>query len=76
MIEELDIVALRRDVPEHGLQTGDVGAVVHSYGDRGAFEIEFVTADGKTVAVLTLTGDDVRPVQSREILHTRELTPA
>jgi hypothetical protein len=53
-----------------------VGAVVHRYADRGAFEVEFVTAEGKTVAVLTLTEEDIRPMGSGEILHARELASA
>lgn len=76
MIRELDMVVLTRDIAEHGLKTGDVGAVVHSYADQEAFEVEFVAAEGKTIAVLTLTGTDVRPIHSGEILHVRELTSA
>ncbi|MCD6333879.1 MAG: DUF4926 domain-containing protein [Candidatus Latescibacteria bacterium] len=32
----------------------DVRAVVHSYREGAAFEVEFVTAKGSTVALLTL----------------------
>jgi hypothetical protein len=46
------------------------------YEDGIAFEVEFVTAEGKTVALLTLTPVDVRPMGAREILHVRELAPA
>lgn len=76
MIRELDTVVLTRDVPDHGLRKGDVGAVVHQYSDREAFEVEFVTAEGKTVAVLTLTEGDVRPMASGEILHARVFASA
>ncbi len=76
MIQELDPVVLTRDVPEHGLKKRDVGAGVHCYPDRATVEVEFVTAGGKTVAVLTLTRADVRPLQSAEILHARELASA
>lgn len=76
MIRELDTVVLTGDVPEHGLRKGDVGAVVHRETDREAFEVEFVTAEGKTVAVLTLTEGDIRPMASGEILHARELASA
>ena len=76
MINELDTVALTRDVAEHGLKNGDVGAVVHRYKDGEAFEVEFVTAEGRTVAVLTLTGQDIRPLGERDILHVRELAAA
>ena len=75
MIQELDTVVLNRDIPAHGLRKGDVGAVVHSYVDHKAFEVEFVTAEGKTVAVLTLTERDIRPMRPSEILHARELAP-
>jgi len=70
---EMDTVVLTRDVPEHRLMKGDVGVVVHLYEDAPAYEVEFVTAEGRTVAVLTLTEGEIRPVRAREILHAREL---
>ncbi len=75
MIRELDTVVLARDVDEHGLKRGDIGAVVHRYADGQAFEVEFVTGEGGTIAVMTLSPDDIRPVGRSEILHVRELTP-
>lgn len=72
-IAELDIVALRRDVPEHHLRKGDVGTVVHRYADGRAYEVEMMTGDGTTIAVLTLPQTDVRPLDSRDILHVREV---
>jgi hypothetical protein len=76
MIRELDTVVLTHDIGEHGLKQGDIGIVVRSYSDRAAFEVEFVTADGKTIALLTLTPADIRPMSSKEILHVREITTA
>jgi hypothetical protein len=76
MIKELDLVVLTHDVESYGLKAGDVGAVVHCYADNEGFEIEFVTAEGKTVALLTLTAADIRPIGHAEILHVREITPA
>ena len=73
MVKELDTVVLTRDLDEHGLKEGDVGAIVHCYGKGEAFEVEFVTAEGMTVAVLTLKRDDIRPMKDREILHAREI---
>ena len=73
MIRELDTVVLTHDLPEHELETGDVGAVVHRYSDGTAFEVEFVAAEGRTVAVVTLSESDVRPMSKDEILHVREL---
>jgi len=72
MPNELETVVLTRDVPEVGLAAGDIGAVVHRFGaDR--FEVEFVAGSGDTVALLTLTTRDVRPLASSEILHARAL---
>lgn len=76
MIRELDTVALTRDVDEYGLKAGDIGAVVHRYKDDTAFEVEFVTAEGATIAVLTLELADIRPVGGKEVLHVRELVQA
>jgi hypothetical protein len=74
MIHELDTVVLARDVDEYGLKQGDIGAVVHCYRDGAAFEVEFVTAEGRTIALLTLNRADIRPIGGREVLHVRELT--
>jgi len=76
MIRELDTVVLSHDLKEHGLTRGDVGAVVHAYADARAYEVEFVTGEGMTIAVLTLTTSDIRPMQQQEILHVRSYATA
>jgi hypothetical protein len=50
-----------------------VGTVVHYYQDKKGFEVEFVTAAGQTINVMTLTDAEIRPFAQSEILHTREL---
>ena len=76
MIKEHDRVVLTRPVPSEGLEEGDVGTVVHVYKDGEAYEVEFLTLDGRTAAVATLESSQVRPVTARDITHTRELTAA
>lgn len=71
MINELQTVVLSHDINEHNLSSGDVGAVVHRYPDETTYEVEFVTAGGNTVAVLTLTNQDIRPMLQNEMLHVR-----
>jgi hypothetical protein len=61
MIRELDAVVLVHDVEAYGLTQGDVGAVVHCYKDGKTFEVEFVTGEGTTIAVLTLSQHDILP---------------
>ena len=76
MIKELDVVALIRDLPEHGLVAGDIGTVVYDYqaSDPGpAYEVEFMVLDGKSIAVATLDADAVRPIREREIAHVRQV---
>lgn len=75
-IKELDAVALTRDLPEHGLKRGDVGTAVLVHGKGAAFEVEFVGYDGHTVALLTLERELVRPLQTNDIPHARELEHA
>ncbi|MGN6759028.1 MAG: DUF4926 domain-containing protein, partial [Thermomicrobiales bacterium] len=50
MIDELNLVALTHDLSKYKLVRGDVGTVIHRYRDGDAFEVEFVTAEGTTVA--------------------------
>ena len=73
MIDEHERVVLKIAVPEEALEPGDVGTVVHVYRDGEAYEVEFLTLDGHTAAVVTLEASQVRPVSRREITHAREL---
>ncbi len=76
MIEEFDTVALQHNLSEHGLEQGDVGTVVHTYRGGEGLEVEFLTGTGDTVAVVTLSTSDVRPLGGREILHAGSLATA
>ena len=69
---ELDTVVLVRDLPEHGLRQGDLGAVVQIY-EPDAIEVEFVTAAGKTEALVTLDIQDVRQVVETDLIAVRSL---
>jgi hypothetical protein len=73
MIKEHERVVLKKGIPEEGLKTGDVGTVVHIYKKGEAFEVEFLTLHGETVAIATLIASQVRPVLKREITHARLL---
>jgi len=64
---------LLKDLPEDGLQAGDVGTVIHIHRQGEAFEVEFMTLDGGTVAVITLLSSQIRAVSKRDIAHVREL---
>jgi ATP-dependent exoDNAse (exonuclease V) alpha subunit len=75
-IKEHDCVVLTKNLPAENLEAGDVGTVVHIHKDGVAYEVEFVTLAGNTVAVATVEAPDVRPIGKRDISHARELQPA
>ena len=68
---KLETVVLTRDLPSHGLRAGDLGVVVELYESDG-LEVEFVTAAGKTEALVTLKTDDVRSVEDGDLVAVRK----
>jgi len=76
MMDELDRVVLVTDVPEHGLEAGDVGTVVMVHQGGQGYTVEFLTLTGETVAVETLNAAQVRLVRPNEISHVRQLATA
>ncbi len=73
--EPLACVVLDRDLPEHGLRKGDLGAVVEVYKSEG-LEVEFVTASGSTRALVTLHKSDVRDINAADMLSVRSTQSA
>jgi hypothetical protein len=70
--KELQTVVLNRDLPERRLRKGDLGAVVQLYEPDG-LEVEFVSASGKTEALVTLKESDVRAVTDGDLIAVRRL---
>ena len=66
-IQELDCVALIRDLPAENLLAGQMGAVVFVHDGAGAYEVEFPIEPRRSV-VLT--------VQRKDLLKLRGLNPA
>ena len=64
MIKEHDCVVLTTELLDEGLQAGREGA---------AYEVEFITLTGQTVAVATVLPSQLRPISGRDISHAREL---
>ncbi len=73
MIHELDSVVLTEDILERGLKRGDIGTVVLIHQDNAGYEVEFITLDGETIAVVSVLSSQVRPIGQREIAHVRAL---
>jgi Domain of unknown function (DUF4926) len=68
----LETVVLQRDLPNCGLCKGDLGAVVETYEPDGV-EVEFVTASGRTQALVTLNEHDLRPVLDSDLVAVRSI---
>ena len=73
---ELETIVLTRGIKKHDLKEGDIGAVVNVYDNGNAAEAEFVTATGRTVALVTLKSSDVRSTKSNDVLHVRGFATA
>lgn len=69
-LHPLDVVVLTHDLPAHGLRTGDLGAVVEVYGPD-AIDVEFVTASGRTKALVTLRLQDLREAGDDDLVTVR-----
>ena len=58
-IKELDVVALLVDLPEHGLERGDVGTMVEVFASNAhhpsGYTVEFVDEQGKMRALAEIT---------------------
>jgi hypothetical protein len=76
MITEHASVVLTENIPASGLEAGDVGVVVHVHREGKAYEVEFMSLDGGTVAIQTLEARQVREARNRDIPHVRELLAA
>ncbi|MFP4485156.1 MAG: DUF4926 domain-containing protein [Spirochaetaceae bacterium] len=72
-MKEHDRVVLTKDIANTDLRAGDVGTVVHVYGDATAYEVEFLTLDGHTHAVATIPPRSLRAVRSSDLVHARSI---
>jgi hypothetical protein len=70
-------VALRVDLPEHRLRSGDVVTIVEYHAGRPdqepGYSLEVFNAVGDTVAVITARESQIAPLTPNELLHVRPL---
>lgn len=71
-------VALRRDVPEHGLKAGDLATLVdyvpHPEGGEEGCVLEVFNAIGESIAVVIVPRSDSEGLSAAEILAIRPLS--
>ncbi len=70
-------VSLAEDLPEYGLQKGDLATIVERHkgglGQETGYSLEVFNALGKTITVLVVEESKILPVQADEILQVRRL---
>jgi hypothetical protein len=70
-------VALKTDVPEHGLRCGDLATIVEFHpgvpGQEPGYSLEVFNAVGDTVAVIALGESQIEVLREDEILCARAL---
>ena len=71
MFEEHVQVVLVTPLPALGLEPGDVGVVVHVHAQGAAYEVEFMSLDGRTIGVQTLQAPQLRAVLPSAVPHER-----
>ena len=70
MIREHDLVVLKRDKEEWGLEAVDVGTVVLVY-PHGGYMVEFVDHEGNTLALLGLAEEEDAPLRGPALLRAK-----
>ncbi|MFZ4815027.1 MAG: DUF4926 domain-containing protein [Phototrophicaceae bacterium] len=76
MFNELERVALIDDLPEYDLKVGDLGMIVHVYGNHQGYEVEFVTLTGELVALASVYPRQIRSLEAGEIASARRVKTA
>ena len=71
MFQEHAQVVLACRLPALGLEPGDVGVVVQVHGQGAAYEVEFMSLDGRTIGLETLEAHQLRPVSASAVPHER-----
>jgi hypothetical protein len=76
-IELYEQIAMRQDVPDYGLRQGDAATLVeyvpHPEGGEDGCILEVFNAVGDSIAVITVPGSAIEPLQAVEILSIRSL---
>ncbi len=65
-------MVLNEDLPAERLVVGDVGTIVHVHAGGAAFEVEFMTFTGETVAITTVRPTQIRSLARDHVAHVRD----
>ncbi|MBC8154573.1 MAG: DUF4926 domain-containing protein [Bacteroidetes bacterium] len=71
-MSEFELVVLTENAPDGKLRAGDVGTISTVLCNGKAYEVEFVTYTGETLAVVTLLPHQIRSVRASEVMTARD----
>jgi cyclic pyranopterin phosphate synthase len=74
LMREFDPVALRHDMPDYRLEAGDIGTVI-DHDTPDAVTVLFPDSAGGTVAILTLSPEDLREPTRDELENRKRPDP-
>ena len=73
-------IALKTDLPQHGLRSGDVATIVDHHVGRPdqehGYTLEVFNAVGESIAVVTVRESQIERLTPNELLHVRPLAEA
>lgn len=70
-ISEHDMVVLLTDMPRLDLKAGTTGIVIHVYPGGQVFEVEWMSSQGQTLRVETMSAEDICPADTTDKTLTR-----
>ena len=79
MFKEQEQIVLNADVfGDEGeeLKSGDVGTIIHIHPCEEALVVEFMSLNGDTVAIATVSPSQARPMTNADLTHARTVLPA
>ena len=74
-IKLLDVVALTKNLPQHGLIQGEIGTVVEAY-PKGGYEVEFIAQDGYTYALIAAKKEQLIALKQKPDRAAKSLVAA
>ena len=66
-------IVVTESISEHGLEKRDVGTIGAVYTNGKGYEIKFTTYTGETIAVITVSSHQIRPLGEKELMSSRSL---
>lgn len=73
MFKEHDQAVLVEDLPEKGLQAGDIGVIVFVPESGEGYTVEFLTLEGDTVAIVPVQASQIRAISVQDFPHARRI---